>query len=299
MLQDNSGDRDLASEVVRNLESWSSRTIVSVSDRNIGFSPGVNCAHALAAEAWGVPDLIVLLNPDVAIDSSVLDELVCGVPPDVGIYAPILRCGQRVDRGSMRRRWNWRRLFAEAAGVPTLAQAMMAEPRQIAPVPSAVQDVDITSGACMVVRSEVFGTGLDTRMPMYLEDQEICHRSWGRGLRVAVNTDFSAIHRGGESRRTVVSGQRWLRVAELAEAPARSFTDWTGCRMLFPRTAVAAGGVVRMLLTAALAPAGLFDRGRRSWLREQLLLGTWLVAWGVGGTTGRMPSGMGSGDEVA
>lgn len=256
----------------------------SVSTANLGFSPAVNLAVDEARQLWGRIQCVVLVNPDARIDATTLAELPEVLAnPSIGIVAPLLldTGGSRVDRGSARRYWNRRRLFAEVAGAPRIARFLGTAPRQIA-IPDQVVpvDVDITSGALMAIRGELFGAGLDTRLPMYLEDQEICHRARTRGLRVVVMPDLRATHVGGDSRRKNPEAARQLRMMELAAAPAASLVD-TGRRpfeQLRVVVALAAGARAGAAVLALLS-AGTFSARTRNWSLAQLRLSRWFLLW--------------------
>ena len=95
--------------------------------------------------------------------------------------------------------------------------------------------------------------GLDTRLPMYLEDQEICHRARTLGYRVVVCRTVQARHVGGASRKSHTGMARQLRMMELAAAPCMSLMDETGHRLRQLRVLVVAAGLVRVGVAAATA----------------------------------------------
>ena len=124
--------------------------------------------------------------------------------------------------------------------------------------------------------------GLDTRLPMYLEDQEICHRARTLGYRVVVCRTVQARHVGGASRKSHTGMARQLRMMELAAAPCMSLMDETGHRLRQLRVLVVAAGLVRVGVAAATAvTAGVVSRRRRGWSAEQIRLGSWFVSWGL------------------
>ncbi|MEQ3549046.1 glycosyltransferase [Pseudonocardia nematodicida] len=262
------------------------RFVAEVAPNNLGFSFGVNHAVELGRRRWGEPRVVLLHNPDVATSAQVLERVVMlAVEPGIGIAAPTLRAPDgAVDRGSARRVWNKRRLFATLVGLPALPP-LLGTPRRSIPVEGpGVHDVAFTSGAYMAIRREVFGTGLDTRLPMYLEDQEICHRAHDLGYRVVVSGDLSAEHVGGVSRKSNTAQRRALRLMELVVAPCLSLMDTSGIGERPLKMLVGAAGLTRGALAL---PASLGQRGERAaWLRDQLTLAAWFVSWAM--TPGRI-----------
>lgn len=206
VVLDNSDSQQTIDNVHSITRTNAARVIAVVNGSNTGFAPAVNVAVEMARERWGQPATVVLVNPDVLTDAATLNQ----VPrllddPTIGIAAPLLldADGRDTDRGVARRFWNRRLLFAEVLGVPEIATVLASRSRNISVQPGdGLIDVDITSGAFMAIRAEVFGNGLDVRLPMYLEDQEICHRAARRGLRVVVARHVVARHVGAASRRS-------------------------------------------------------------------------------------------------
>lgn len=283
VVLDNSGDQRTI-DIVRDVTaSVSDRVIAEVSPGNAGFSPTVNDAVSRAEAAWGRMGAVGLLNPDVSTDAATLAAVFDGLSdPAVGISAPVLvdESGA-VDRGSLRRAWNRRRLFAEIVGDPRIAQALGSPARGIRASRAGRIDVDITSGAYMAIRRDVLGAGLDVRLPMYLEDQEICHRARRAGLAVRVDTRLRALHTGGHSRKSHTALARQLRQMELATAPALSWMDATGSPAWQARAVVGGAAAARSAIAGAAVAASVVVPSRREWARDQWRLGTWLVAWSV------------------
>lgn len=281
IVLDNSASADTI-QVVRDVTAdVSARVIAEVSDHNAGFSPAVNDAVARAEVAWGELESIMLLNPDVTTDAATIAAVFAGLDdPRVGISAPLLvdETGA-ADRGSLRRSWNRRRLFAEVVGAPGLARLLGSPARSIRASRAGRIDVDFTSGAFMAIRRAVLGEGLDTRLPMYLEDQEICHRAGRAGLAVRVDTRLRALHTGGHSRKSHTAMARQLRQMELATAPALSWLDDTGAPAWQARAVIGVAAVIRMAIAGAAVAASAVVPSRRAWALDQWVLGGWLLAW--------------------
>ena len=278
---ENSGSAATTDALHRELCDQASRHLHLQPSKNVGFSPAVNTAYAAARQRWGPFDLVVLLNPDVIADGHLIAEVVAKIEadPTVGIGAPVLVSDDgRVDRGTARRRWTPLTLFAEVAGFGEHFARGTRLSRYIPPQGSSALDVDITSGAFMAVRTTVLqDRGLDTRLPLYLEDQEICHRAHMMGYRVTVFPELVARHIGGVSRTHNTESQRSLRCMELATAPAMSMHDWSAVPMTVARLTVGVAATARI----AAATAALTQPRRRDWARSQIQLGRWLLAWAV------------------
>lgn len=258
------------------------RVLAAVADANLGFAPGVNVAVERARQRWGPMDSVLLVNPDIETTGRTLKQTADFLNnASIGVAAPRVQATDGlVDRGAARRFWTLRTLFAEVVGVPRMARFLGAPLRNV-PVPKAGApiDVDITTGAFMAIRSEVFGAGMDTRLPMYLEDQEICHRAHEQGFRVVIIPELKAVHVGGHSRERNTSMRRDLRMMELAAAPTLSLLATSGVRAWRVRLVVFTGGAVRFALAAILTIIGGFRRGRRQWAVEQVRLAGWFMAW--------------------
>lgn len=280
VILDNSGSGETIDIVLEVTTPVADRVIAAVNTRNPGFSPTVNDAVTRAEKRWGPMDAVGLLNPDVSTDAATIDAVFARLDdPRVGISAPLLVDVEGVpDRGSLRRYWNGRRLFAEVLGRPGVASALGSLPRSIPPTTGRV-DVDITSGAFMAIRRSVFGSGLDTRLPMYLEDQEICHRARRAELAVQVDASLVAEHLGGHSRRSHTAITRQLRLMELATAPALSWKDVARTNGVQARVVVGSAATLRTMIAGAVYAASVGAPDRRAWASSQARLGSWLVAW--------------------
>jgi N-acetylglucosaminyl-diphospho-decaprenol L-rhamnosyltransferase len=283
---ENDGDATTTDLVRTTLAAHADRVLTIVAAANAGFAPAVNAAREAATAAWGDPDVVLLLNPDVVTDPATLAAAIARVgTPGVGVVAPMLLDDDgHLDRGSARRFWNLRRLFAEVVGSPALAR-LLGTPRRTIDLDgrTGLVDVDITSGAFLAVRTEILGAGVDTRLPMYLEDQEICHRAARAGWRVVVDTDLRARHVGGVSRRSDGARARELRMMELATAPALSLLDVAAPPVGGVRAVVGGAGIVRTGIAALLLLPSLPFPRRREWALEQLRLGSWFVGWAADG----------------
>ncbi len=149
----------------------------------------------------------------------------------------------------------------------------------------------MVSGALMCIDSGLFGAGLNTLLPMYLEDQEICMRSLAEGhLIMLYPPDLVAVHAGGVSRKSLTDHDRALRIMELVEAPpVQCMARLQGYSALSLRLTVFLGGISRIVAAFFLAASFkvfLLRRGgsnQVAWMLEQQRLGLWFALWAIKG----------------
>jgi len=171
-------------------------------------------------------------------------------------------------------------LFVEIGGAPRAARLLGTQARSLPVVAgTGCQVSDMTSGAFMVIRADVFGAGLDDALPMYLEDQEVCIRARQMHQQVLVNTDVTIVHRGAESRLSAVAGQRDLRLMELAAAPVAALQLSGSGSLTSARFAIASGAIVRLVAATLAYLLAMLSRRRRDWARSQIQLARWLLDW--------------------
>lgn len=290
---ENSGDQRIAEYIQLNLEA--DRVLVSVSPTNDGFSHGVNTAYALARDRWGRFDFVVLLNPDVISAGRAVSELVHRATLDsegeYGIWsAPLRNERGEFDKGCARREWNLRRLFSDVLGYPPLAKLLLTRSRQLSQreIENDQTGLVLVSGALMCIRAQVFGAGLDTHLPMYLEDQEVCLRNLKYGFNVRLYPDLEAIHIGGVSRKSNPAVERALKIMENIEAPVQCMCRFQGYSLKSARLAVFFGGLARLAAAPIVAGVAVLLRngslGDRSlWLVDQVKHGYWSAWWAVRG----------------
>lgn len=167
---------------------------------NIGFGRSNNLGFQ---EVTG--EAVLLLNPDTELHAGTLDELMNGLLelPHAGLIGARLLNSDRslqlssvhslptpwnaaVDSDWLRRRW-WR-----LKGPPPGAKPV---------------EVEAVSGACMLLRSEVFRRlgGFDPRYFMYAEDMDLCLKVRRSGLKIYHVPQALVLHHGGGSSKTQFS----------------------------------------------------------------------------------------------
>lgn len=292
IVVENSSDTHIRDVIESALNS--DRILVSISQSNEGFSCGVNFAYRQAQELWGDFDLVVLLNPDVRSAGRTVCELVNRASAQseagTGIWSPVLKdeFGQ-LDNGCARRVWNRRRFFSHLVGYPNLTRALLCAPRRLTEREIAYDQSELAmvSGAFVCIKADVLGHGLDTLLPMYLEDQEICLRCLSRGYSVRLYPDLQAVHIGGASRKSMSGDEHALRIMELIEAPVQCMVRLQGYKVMELRLVVLMGGVARLLAVPLVAAVntlrGSNIRGEFAWMGKQLRLASWFALWAIKG----------------
>lgn len=269
---------------VRELQEWepARRGTLSVLQlgSNDGFAWAVNEVFGPLSQKPG-PDYIALINPDVMVTPEVMRAMTIFAAgrEEVGVTSVRLIDDRgRVDRGCARRRWNLRRLWAEVLGFPRASWLLGCRPRNVSMTGSGAISVDYVSGALLLCRSEILGSGLNTLLPMYLEDQELCMRARRRGFAVVVLPSLSAEHLGGLSRGSFAGPQaKLLRKMELCEAPALAMALESGYRRLPVRFAVLVGAAMRLTL---ILPVSALRRDVE-WFSRQVALCSAYISWAV------------------
>ena len=293
VVVENSGDQRVHDYLCPELES--EKVTVRVAQSNEGFSHGVNLGYRIAREMWGNFDFVVLLNPDVISAGRTVSELVnrasLSTEAGSGIWSVVLRNERgEIDGGCARRVWNLRRLFSHLLGFPPFARMMLTAPRNLTvdEIENDQRDLAIVSGALMCVSADVFGAGLDTHLPMYLEDQELCDRCIRKGFAIRIFQDLEVIHVGGLSRKSNSSNQHALKIMDNVEAPAQYMARLQKYRLGQIRTTVFLGGMSRLVLAPVVGAARTAlghspFREEVSWISDQLKLGYWSMLWAVSG----------------
>ncbi|WP_406696195.1 glycosyltransferase family 2 protein [Singulisphaera sp. Ch08] len=198
---DGSVDR-LVAAIVENLwEGWAS--ILPV-ERNGGFAAGNNAAIQPALEAAAPPDYVLLLNPDTVVHGGALRTLYdfMEAKPEVGIAGSRL---EDPDGTPQRSAFRFPSVLGEIEnglrfGVVTkLLHRWVVAP----PVPEVACRTDWVSGACLLVRREVFDAVglLDADYFMYYEEVDFCKRAAQAGWPCWFVPEARVVHLVGQSTR--------------------------------------------------------------------------------------------------
>jgi GT2 family glycosyltransferase len=168
---------------------------------NEGFATGVNVGVRLTRTAF-----VLLINPDCVLRAGAISALLqaARARPQVGIIGPRIFNADGTVQGSARR---FPSLTTGIAGRSSwLTRRFPNNPlsRHNLPAldhPSEPLEVDWVSGACMLIRREVFQdvNGMDERFFLYWEDADFCFRAAQRGWRTLYLPAASVEHVGGRS----------------------------------------------------------------------------------------------------
>jgi N-acetylglucosaminyl-diphospho-decaprenol L-rhamnosyltransferase len=191
--------RDGTADLVREHAPWAELVELP---RNVGFAAGSNVGIERLRDA----ELIVLLNPDVAVRADFLARLSSvDWPPDVAARGPtVLDREGRLEqsaRGFPRARTGLlgrsSRLARARPDSRLLRRDLLADPA------AGAQPVDWVSGACLIVPAERFRSVgmLDEGYFMYWEDADWCFRARAAGFSVLYDPALVVIHRQGSSSR--------------------------------------------------------------------------------------------------
>lgn len=184
--------QDSSPELFR--QEFSQVTVVEA-EENRGFAAGNNIGIKKAQGRY-----ILILNPDVAVDSGALEKLVSFMDrsPRVGIAGPKLINPNGTIQHSCCRFHKWytpilRRspLGRLGFGQRHLGNFLMGDFDHCAD-----REVDWLLGACLIIRKtalEKIGL-LDENYFLYMEDTDFCRRSWENGYKVNYIANVELVH---------------------------------------------------------------------------------------------------------
>lgn len=169
--------------------------------RNDGFASANNRAFASAGGRF-----VLFLNPDTVVPPDALGRMIsfleeeegtaaCGCRlfhPDTGRVEP----SARSDPELIPLFWNLTYIDRLFPSSPFFARYLMTHAPELE-----IRDADWVTGACLLVRSEVFRLvgGFDSRFFMYCEDIDLCYRIRRAGWRIRYYPAVSVGHYRGLS----------------------------------------------------------------------------------------------------
>ena len=168
---------------------------VTTSPSNIGFARGVN---RLAKDVD--TNYLLILNPDCLLRPEGLLRLIQELdthPEAAMVSGRVFNLDGSEQRGSRRCLPDPGRILRELSGrYPGAGVDLLDQP----PPPDPVE-VEALSGACMLVRTEVFQAlgGFDTKYPMHFEDLDLMARIQEAGHTIRLVPDVAISHAGGVS----------------------------------------------------------------------------------------------------
>ncbi len=193
-------DNGCTTDAVRDLAP-DDRLSILTPGANLGFTGGVNLG---ARGARG--QFLALVNSDAIVEPSTLRLLVTHARDEaVGIAGATILLADAPDR-------------INSAGNPLHLLGLSWAGGMDRPASdfTTVRDVASASGACLVLRTELWTAlgGFPEEFFAYVEDMELSWRCWQRGLRVQVLPDARALHHYEFSRSPLkmylVERNRWL-----------------------------------------------------------------------------------------
>jgi len=231
-------------------------TVSAVSGQGVTIvAPGLNLGYGRGANRGvarlGDHDLVLISNPDVVVHHGAVATLVAALDaqPTVGVVGPQIR---RLD-GSV---YPSHRVFPNfwLAGLHALLAPVWPGNPATQRYRSRHVDgtVDWVSGACFMVRREVFEAvgGFDERYFMFAEDMALCWDVRQRGWGVAAVDDAVVTHAEGLSRQRATRSMVW---AHHRSALRFEWHTATGLRRaLVPLAALVLG--VRLVVVAIVHP---------------------------------------------
>jgi len=171
-------------------------------ERNRGFGAACNQGAALAETPF-----LLFINPDCVFPTGLLGYMTALLvsQPGVAMLGPlILNSDGSEQRGCRRYLPNPRRSLLRVLG---MNQNRAGEVRGFdlvgTPLPSVPTEVEAVSGACLLLRSDIFIrlSGWDEGYFLHCEDLDICMRIQRAGYKILFVPDVAVIHHQGQSSR--------------------------------------------------------------------------------------------------
>lgn len=191
ILVDN-GSADGIPESLDRAYADDARVRVVYNRANLGFGPAVNRG---AAEARG--DHLLVLNPDCLVEPDTIARLRSHVDIHTAIVGAVVCDDQgRPDPASRRYDPLLRRAINTKLGRPGGIDIT-------GPMPAGAEDVEIVSGAIILMPRIVFERlgGFDETFFLHCEDMDLCRRARDAGYRVILAGDVRVLHGKGVSSR--------------------------------------------------------------------------------------------------
>lgn len=256
------------------------------SNNNVGFARANNIAFEHSRG-----ELLLFLNPDTEVKETAIECMVNAMNqlPEAGVIgARLLNSDLSIQTSCIHRFPTASRILLDADVLRTLFPRWSAwGTRPLVDNPSGNVEVEAVSGACQMIRRDVFQrAGLyNTIYFMYAEDVDLCRNVADLGLKNYYVGNAVVVHHGGQSsggdsengRVAVMMRDSWRKYFELHRGTVYAITF---------RVAVALQAVCRLtlIMTAMLASHGGERRRRlmlakkkwRSVLRWALGLESWV-----------------------
>ena len=172
IVVDNDSADDSVS-ILLGLKKKTSNVSIIQNKENVGFAKGCNIGSKAAKGKY-----VLFLNSDTQVEDDGFIQMVKFLEksPKVAILGGKLENNNGSIQRSCGKFYNLFNLVIMLLGLERLGFLRSS--------PDTIQKVDWVSGACMMVRSDVFKklTGFDEKFFMYMEDMEICFRAQKLGF---------------------------------------------------------------------------------------------------------------------
>ena len=250
-------------------------------EANLGFAKANNLAFEHSRG-----ELLLFLNPDTEVSEFAIERMVSEMRrlPDAGVIgARLLNSDSSVQTSCIHRFPTIGRIFLDSNFLRTLCPRWTVwGTRPLVDNPTGTAAVEAISGACQMIRREVFQrAGLyNTAYFMYAEDVDLCRKVLNLGLRNYYVGEAVVIHHGGQSsgsdhengRVAVMMRDSWKKYFELHRGPTYA--------MMF-RLAVALQAICRLAL---ITPAWLLNHNGERGRRLSLAGKKWnrVLRWAIG-----------------
>lgn len=193
---------DRSCEVLRSRYGSAPRLSILENQQNLGFGPAVNVCAQSASEPY-----LLILNPDCELFPDTLLKLRQALEhdPDAALAAPLVVDHQgNLMRGNLRKLPDpWKALLT-GTGLSRLSAWLPAFSGIEVPdrnFPQETGPAEAVSGACMLVRTEVFRSlgGFDESFSMHFEDLDLMARIQQSGRHCLFVPKARAVHQAGVS----------------------------------------------------------------------------------------------------
>ncbi len=185
---------DGSAEAISNFKFQISNFKLIVNEKNLGFAKGCNIGARASSGQY-----ILFLNSDTEIlDKGFLSMIeFLKKNPKIVILGGKIHNADNSIQPSAGKFYNLFNLVLVLLGMERIGFVRSS--------PTKVQKVDWVSGACMMVRGDIFRklAGFDEKLFMYMEDMEICYRAKKLGFSTYFYPDLNLRHKSwGSSSRT-------------------------------------------------------------------------------------------------
>lgn len=162
---------------------------------NLGYGKGNNLGVAQAQGTY-----VLILNPDVGVEPDTMQKMVeyMEAHPEVGLLGPQLYFFNGQIQDSCRRFMRPMDLIIKRTLLRHLPMfhARMERYLMADYDKRKTQEVDLVTGACIMLRRDVFNEvgGFDPRYFLFMEDADLCKTLWKNGYKVVYFPDARALH---------------------------------------------------------------------------------------------------------